>query len=82
MGDAGGVRRHVASNPEGRWNSKWTFLKIDLLDVFPKLGRRCRASLAGTVFCIVTSLCIFVDLLCFGVLQVNFASGGIWGDAP
>ena len=35
MGDAGGVRRHVASNPGGRWNSKWTFGKVDLLVFFP-----------------------------------------------
>ena len=35
MGGAGGVERHVASNPGGRWNSKWTFGKVGRGVFFP-----------------------------------------------
>ena len=62
MGDAGGVRRHVASKPAGPLIPTLTLKNIVL---GPKSGRRCRAFLAGAfLFSEITSLefevCIWV----------------------
>ena len=46
MRDAGGVRRHVASNPDVRLNPNFTFRGFEFL---PQIGRRCPGFLAGAL---------------------------------